>query len=213
MKWLLGMLLMCALALVACTGPAGQDIDGPSTGMPGTIGPEPGSSPSSPPGGEDFGMADMRFARMMVPHHRQAVEMSNLILAVRDIPPEVAELATQIKLAQGPEITQLVAWSNQWSAELRSSASPPAMDSGAMSSNAMGGMMAHDDLRELASAEGDDAVRLFLEQMILHHEGAIDMAQAEIDNGIHPGAVRMARSIVDSQTSEIERMRDLLSET
>jgi uncharacterized protein (DUF305 family) len=65
-------------------------------------------------------------------------------------------------------------------------------------------------MQALADAKGADAGRLFLEQMIAHHEGAVSMAQAQIENGRHEGAVEMARAIVETQTAEIETMRGLL---
>ncbi len=71
------------------------------------------------------------------------------------------------------------------------------------------GMMSDDDMRALEDADGTEASRLFLEQMIVHHEGAIEMAQAEVSAGSDPRAVELARAIIDSQTAEIQTMRDL----
>jgi len=58
--------------------------------------------------------ADMNFAHMMIPHHQQAIEMSDIILAKQGIDPRVVDLATQIKAAQGPEIEQMQGWMSQW---------------------------------------------------------------------------------------------------
>lgn len=66
------------------------------------------------------------------------------------------------------------------------------------------------DMQALEAATGPDASRLFLEQMIVHHEGAVEMAQAQVDSGVNPDAIAMAQAIIDTQNSEIETMRDIL---
>ena len=86
-------------------------------------------------------------------------------------------------------------------------------DAGGMDGMDMGdGMMSDGDMAVLESAEGADAARLFLEQMITHHEGAIEMAQAELADGVNPDAIALAQTIVDAQTTEIALMRDLLTQ-
>ena len=75
-----------------------------------------------------------------------------------------------------------------------------------------GGMMSEDDMAALEAATGAEASRLFLEQMTMHHEGAIEMAQDEVDNGQNPDAVEMAQTIVDTQTAEIAQMQELLAQ-
>ena len=72
------------------------------------------------------------------------------------------------------------------------------------------GMMSEADMAALQNAQGEEATRLFLTQMIEHHQGAIMMAQQEIDNGQFPAAVEMAGNIVSSQQAEIDTMQDML---
>lgn len=168
--------------------------------------------------------ADVMFAQMMIPHHSQAIEMSDMLLAKEGIPEEVTALAEQIKAAQGPEITQLESWLEQWGepTEMPETGNNdmPGMDEGmdegmdgmeGMEGMQMEGMMSEEDMQALSDAQGTDAARLFLEQMIAHHEGAIDMAQTEIEDGQFPDAVEMARTIVDTQQQEIDTMRQLLT--
>ncbi|HLR95571.1 MAG TPA: DUF305 domain-containing protein, partial [Jiangellaceae bacterium] len=62
-----------------------------------------------------------------------------------------------------------------------------------------------------SDAEGTDAARLFLEQMIAHHEGAVEMAQTQVDDGSNPDAIELAQTIIDAQTTEIQQMQDLLA--
>ncbi len=158
--------------------------------------------------------ADVMFAQMMLPHHSQAIEMSDMLLAKQDIPADVTALAEQIKAAQGPEIEQLESWLGQWGEPTEmpeTGHDMPGMDGGMEGMEGMEGMMSEEDMQALSDAQAADAARLFLEQMIAHHEGAVDMAQTEIEDGQFPDAVEMARTIVDTQQQEIETMRELLS--
>lgn len=145
--------------------------------------------------------ADVMFASMMIVHHEQAVEMSDIVLAKEGVDPRVADLAERITAAQGPEIEQLQGWLEEWGAE---PGDPGAMDHG-------DGMMSDDDLAALEAAAGPEASRLFLEQMIVHHEGAVEMAEAQIADGENADAVALAQDIVDAQTAEIAEMTDILA--
>ncbi len=75
----------------------------------------------------------------------------------------------------------------------------------------MSGTMSDSDMTDLDQASAQDAGKLFLEQMIQHHEGAVEMAKAEVDEGRNAEAVAMARSIVSSQTEQITPMQDMLA--
>ncbi|MBB5641087.1 DUF305 domain-containing protein [Cryobacterium roopkundense] len=152
-----------------------------------------------------FNDADVTFAQMMIPHHEQAVEMSDDLLAKDGIDQDVVDLATEIKAAQEPEIAQLNAWLTEWDAEDNSMSGMHDMGDGS------DGMMSDDDMMALQDAAGTDAGQLFLEQMTVHHEGAIAMAQIEIDNGENTDAQAMAETIVTTQTAEIAVMAELLA--
>ena len=146
--------------------------------------------------------ADVMFAQHMIPHHQQAVEMSDMVLGKQGIDPRVTQLATEIKAAQGPEIQQMQGWLTQWGTP----AMPP------MSGHdmpAMQGMMSEADMTALKDAQGVEASKLFLTQMIAHHEGAITMAQNEIKDGKYPAAIELAKAIVTTQQREIETMKGI----
>ena len=85
------------------------------------------------------------------------------------------------------------------------------MDATTMPGHSMGGMVDPEGIEKLKSAQGTNSVRLFLEQMIGHHEGAIDMAQQEIRAGKYPAAIQLSRDIVTSQEAEIVEMKALLA--
>lgn len=187
--------LATALALTGCAGDAGS--------MPDTMpGMDHGDDSPSSSESVDANSADVMFAQMMIPHHEQAIEMSDMLLAKTDIDAEVIALAEQIKAAQQPEIEQMEEWLDAWGADM------PGMDD----MHHGDGMMSEDDMEALEAATGTEAARLFLEQMIEHHEGAIDMAQDEVDNGENADAVALANDIITSQTEEIATMRELLSQ-
>jgi uncharacterized protein (DUF305 family) len=185
-----------ALVLVGCT------TGGTSTGMPGMDHGGGMSSPSATVQGE-VTMADSMFVMMMIPHHEQAIEMSDIILAKSGIAQPVLDLAQQIKDAQAPEIELMEGWLDEWG--MPSSGGMGGMDHG-------DGMMSQDDMDALEEADGSEAARLFLEQMIVHHEGAIDMAEEELEDGADPEVLALAQTIIESQTAEIATMRELLTE-
>ncbi|MFI8595042.1 DUF305 domain-containing protein [Microbacterium sp. NPDC078428] len=190
-----------ALALAAALVLAGCADSGNSGSMPGM---DHGSStsPSASAVAGDFNDADVMFAQMMIPHHQQAVEMSDMLLTKDGIDDRVVTLAEDIKAAQQPELTQLESWLQAWGADLAMN-SMDGMDHGS-------GTMTGEDMQALDAATGADAARLFLEQMTMHHEGAIEMAEGEVDNGQNPDAVEMAQTIIDTQTAEITAMKEIL---
>ncbi|WP_214465565.1 DUF305 domain-containing protein [Microbacterium flavescens] len=181
-------------ALLALAGCASTTSSGGMDNMPGM-----GSSASASPAA-DVNMADMQFTMMMIPHHEQAVEMADMILAKDGIDERVLTLAEQIKAAQAPEIELMESWLDDWGTPM-----------GDMDGMDHGGMMSDTDMQALEDATGAEASRLFLEQMIVHHEGAIEMAQDEVDNGQNPDVITLAENIIASQTTEIATMEDILA--
>ena len=146
------------------------------------------------------------FAQMMIPHHQQAIEMSEIILAKDGIPADVTALAEEIKAAQGPEIAQLTDWLEQWGEPTE-----PQGGHGGHDMSTMDGMLSDDEIQQLSQAQGVDAARMFMEQMIAHHEGAITMAEEEVAGGRYDPAVELAQTIIDTQQQEIDTMRSLLN--
>lgn len=154
----------------------------------------------------EFNDADVMFARMMYPHHAQAIEMAAMVQGRTDNP-DVVALATAIEAAQQPEMDRMTAWLAEWGQPA------PSSDMGEMSgmdhSSGMG-MMSQQDMDELTALSGPEFDRRWLTMMIEHHEGAIEMANNEIEYGSSPDAQEMARTIVATQQQEIDRMQQLL---
>ncbi|MFJ6418417.1 DUF305 domain-containing protein [Paeniglutamicibacter sp. NPDC091659] len=143
--------------------------------------------------------ADAMFAQMMIPHHEQAVLMSETMLEKKSLGTEMVKLATDIKNAQAPEIKLMETWLEGWG-EPRELGHTMAME----------GMLGDEDLQALASAQGRAAEELFLNQMIGHHLGATKMAEAALKNGKDPRVLELGRKIIADQNAEIAHMREML---
>lgn len=149
---------------------------------------------------------DTMFLQMMIPHHEQAITMSALAPS-RTQNAAVLKLASQIEAAQGPEIKQMKSWLTAWNEPL-AAGSMPGMDHG--SGGGMDGMMTAEQMTALEQAKGAAFDKLYLQDMIAHHEGAVVMAQQEIDSGENPQVKALAQAIIDGQTKEIAEMKKML---
>ncbi|GHC16814.1 MULTISPECIES: DUF305 domain-containing protein [Streptomyces] len=203
-----------ALVLAACGGADDGGSDGSaghgghSAAASATASPTPSASASDARGGHNA--ADVAFAKGMIPHHRQAVEMADLAPG-RAGSPEVEKLAAEIKKAQDPEIRTLSGWLTAWGEEVP--AEGAAMDHsshGMDGMDGMDGMMTDQEMRGLRDASGEAFDTAFLELMVKHHEGALAMAETERADGAFAPAKKMAAQIITSQSAEIERMNGLL---
>jgi len=152
---------------------------------------------------------DVAFAQGMIPHHAQAVEMSELA-ATNTSNPEVQALAAEIIAAQGPEIELMTEWLTSWGAEVPDPGASMDENMEMAGGMMMSGMISEADFEKLRAARDAEFDRLYLELMILHHEGAIEMAQQELDGGDSPEAKALAQRIIDTQQAEITRMEQLL---
>lgn len=185
------------------------------------------STTASAPANQAHNDADVWFTQHMIPHHQQAIEMSDIILAKQGIDPRVVTLANQIKAAQGPEIQQMQGWLRLWGApampmtpgdmnDMPGMPGMPGHDNGPGHDDMPGmgtgsGMMSPADMTALQNAQGPAASKLFLTQMIAHHQGAITMSQKEIATGQDQAVIALATSITESQQKEIDQMNAMLA--
>lgn len=160
------------------------------------------TAPAAPTPTADHNGRDVMFAQMMIPHHRQAVEMGRLA-EDRAADARVARLARRIEAAQAPEIRTMSGWLTTWGERVPGESPAPAH-------HAMPGMMSPEDMRRLEGLSGRAFDRAFLTMMIRHHEGAVAMARDELQGGTYEPARRMAESIVSSQSAEIKEMKSML---
>lgn len=192
-----GTAIVVSLTLAACSGGGTTAPDATPTSAAST-------SPATGEAGATHNDADTMFAQMMIVHHEGAIEMADLAIEQAESE-EVRSLAEGISAAQGPEIEKMTSWLETWGEET----SPMGgMDHGGMD---MDGMSQEEAMAELADLSGADFDRRFLELMIAHHEGAVEMAQAELQDGQDPQALALAEQIVADQEAEIDEMQQLLS--
>ena len=194
------------LGLAAC----GNDDSGDAGGMEGMD--HSSSAPMSPApsaGGSastsaEFNDADVMFVQGMMPHHQQAVKMSDTLLSKDGVSAETTTLAQQIKAAQQPEIDTMTGWLTDWG-----ESADGGMDE--MDHDMGGGMATDDELKQFDEAQGLEAERMYLKMMTKHHQGAIAVAKTEISDGKNPDAVTLASYIVSSQHAEIDTMKQILA--
>jgi uncharacterized protein (DUF305 family) len=141
---------------------------------------------------------DIMFAQMMIPHHEQAVQLAALAPQHTDNP-ALLKLASTIAGEQQPEIDAMKALLLQWDAE-----------PGDHSGHAMQGMVDDATMAKLNSLHGPEFDTLWLQAMIGHHQGAIEMANTEIAKGRSADLTAMAKSIVTAQQAEIDQMKQML---
>ena len=183
------------LALTAC----GEDTD---TG--GAPAPEQTAA-----NGDVYNGADVEFATEMIQHHADALVMVDMTQG-RDLPPDVADLTEDIRATQAPEIETMVDWLTAWDEEVPETSRDHVNSHDTGPDDEMG--MDPDDLSMLEDTDGDAFAQMWLEMMIEHHEGAIEMARAEQEDGTFGDALALAESIESGQTAEIELMEQLLEE-
>ncbi|WP_218007077.1 DUF305 domain-containing protein [Microtetraspora fusca] len=162
---------------------------------------EPSESPSDsgdPGDGAGHNDADVSFAKMMIPHHLQAIDMAGLARTQAG-DQWIRDLAAKITEAQDPEIRTMKGWLDGWGEE------PLPRD------HAMPGMLSKAEIDKLAKADGSPFDRLFITLMIKHHQGAIKMAEEEIASGASTDAKAMAETIVSAQKAEIKEMKGYLA--
>ncbi|MEV5651418.1 DUF305 domain-containing protein [Nocardia sp. NPDC052254] len=172
----------------------------PSSAMADMPGMQHGSTPATSTR-TDFDDADVAFATMMYPHHAQAVEMAKLVPA-RSQNQQLITLAANVEKAQAPEMEQFAA--------LLKSFGKPAPQ--ATMDHPMDGVMTQDQMTRLRNATGADFDRMWLQMMIEHHQGAVDMANTELADGTNADAKTSAQNIITAQQAEIQQMRGMLGQ-
>jgi uncharacterized protein (DUF305 family) len=143
--------------------------------------------------------ADIMFLQMMIPHHQQAVDISNLALT-KSKDPELLAIATAIRDGQADEIVQMKQWLKDAGA---------GTDMGHTMDGQMGGMLDEVELAALYSASGSEFDRLWLLGMTGHHDGALHMTQM-IEDAKNPTIKKFGQDIVALQTAQIDQMKVML---
>ena len=185
--------LTTALFLSSCsTSASDSHADHPQTDQPVITGQPAG-----------YNADDVAFATNMIPHHQQAVNLSAMV-PNRSTNAGLVGLANQISAAQQPEINIMKVFLVQWNEN-------PDTNSGhAGHGSTTQGMVDAATMTKLESLSSEEFDELWLASMISHHQGAIEMAKAEIANGDNVDAKALAKNIVTAQEAEIGQMKQML---
>jgi uncharacterized protein (DUF305 family) len=163
---------------------------------------------------------DAGFARDMSRHHLQAVEMANLA-TTRSTDPDVLRLAFDIASTQTNQVGRMQGWLTLWGLPLTSGDTMAWMDDDAMAGHhvsaaaaadgaVMPGMATEDELAQLRSLSGTPFDVMFLQLMIRHHQGGLEMAQYGRQHAAVAVVRGLARSIAETQTAETTTMEQML---
>jgi uncharacterized protein (DUF305 family) len=173
------------------------------------------SESSADPSG--FNDADVDFATDMIQHHAQALVMVDMTMG-RDLDPEMVELTEEIRAAQAPEIEQMADWLEDWDQPVPETSRDHANahaddhggDDGAQMDADMPGMMSAEEMDALEDASGEEFRTMWLEMMIEHHQGAVEMAETVVEEGQNGEVRALAEDIIRTQSDEISTMQDLM---
>ncbi|NKE60186.1 DUF305 domain-containing protein [Lentzea sp. PSKA42] len=165
------------------------------------------TAPPSATGQQDgHNEQDVKFAQDMIGHHQQALDMAAMVPA-KSTNPKVTDLGKRIAAAQDPEIKKMNEWLTKWGAA--TATSMPGMDHGS-GHGSMPGMMTAEEMAKLNGATGAEFDRMWLDMMIKHHQGAVEMAKTQQEKGSNADAKKLAQDITTAQQAEITEMQSLL---
>lgn len=193
MKKLVSAIVIAAVSVAGCT-PVMQGQGSPSEVAGFT---RSGSMPA------EANMVDVLFLALMVPHHQQAVDMSDMLLADPAISPETKDLAQRIRTTQAAEIEYMNSLANEWDQQeiMRSHADHLSM-----------GMISQQQMEELKNSTGAGMEKLYLRLMYRHHEGTIKELGNLVTNGGYQPLKDLAQHMKDQQLAEMDEMVGLLGE-
>ncbi|MBG0826744.1 DUF305 domain-containing protein [Planomonospora sp. ID67723] len=159
--------------------------------------PEGSAAPASASSGA-FNDADVMFLQMMIPHHRQGMEMAALA-GTRSARDSVRTLAAAVGATQGDEAAVMTRWLEGWKQPLTAEAG---------AHDAHGGLHATrpEEITELAKLTGAEFDARFLNVLVAHQHNAVEMARTEIRTGRHPRVKQLARMIDQSRSAQIREM-------
>jgi uncharacterized protein (DUF305 family) len=163
-------------------------------------------------GGETYNDADVEFASDMIQHHAQALAMVDLTID-RRLDPAINQLAEDVRMAHGQEIEQMTDWLQDWDRPIPETVRDHANahgDAGTETGSDLPGMMSVEQLAALEASDGAEFEDAWIQLMIEHHQGAIELARTQQSDGEHPGAVELAKSIETAQLEEVSTMEVLL---
>ncbi len=200
--------VLTAIALLSVSTLSQGQVPIVQPGAPGQAGRIITAEEASDLAGISYSLGDIQFLRGMIPHHAQAKEMSALA-EDRTNNSMVLAVAARISLSQDDEISMMQGWLRDQGLE-----APAEHVHHEPGFERMKGMLSDAQMAELAAASGPEFDRLYLEYMIDHHQGALDMVEMLLDQRgsvQDPLLYEFTSDVTSDQTSEIERMDTLLA--
>jgi uncharacterized protein (DUF305 family) len=210
--------VLIVLVAAGCTsGPAEPAPTAPvvlpgKPGEPGSVAPPDQAAQHRPR--ETPNAADVDYVTMMIPHHQQAIVMTDLA-ATRASDEQVRAIAGRIAATQGAEVKLMSDWLTRYGKPVPSGEHSEHMMPGmtmpdmTMPDVTMPGMATPQQLDALRAATGGEFDKRFLDLMIAHHQGALTMAEQQLTGGVETKAQELAQEVITGQSAEIERMRTL----
>lgn len=156
--------------------------------------------------------AEAGFLRDMITHHNQAVEMA-MIIHDRTADPALKSLATDMVLTQSSQIGMMQGWLNVWGVD--ATGNQPAMawmGDPVPEGKQMPGMATPAQVDQLKTLPVAKAEILFLQLMIRHHQGGVNMAEAILQKSSQTQIRQLANTIVTGQQTEINAMNGMLAQ-
>jgi len=199
---------VCVILLVHTTACMAEDAPIVQMGAPGESARELSAAEAIEIAVSSYSPDDVLFMQDMIPHHNQAVQMSELV-ADRTNRPELVDVAGRIDVSQLDEIDFM----QQWLRGRGERVPDPTAHEAMHTTHKMAGMASPEQMAELAELEGTDFDRLFLTLMITHHEGAVTMVEELLEqpgSAYDPVLFEFTTDITNDQAAEIERMNALL---
>ena len=186
-------LVIAAGAASGCVGPSGQDrgADQPSA-----------ATSADSPRSTAVAYEDITFVQMMLAHDRQTVQICDLLLAKTGIDQPVRVLAEQMRRTRLPEVDRMTTWLSEWGID-----ESPLEHAHAGRTH---GLLLPGQLATFERAAGPAAQRAFLETMISHDQGALEISTTVLATGSNPGVRQLAESTVVTGKSEIARLETVL---
>ncbi|WP_181777203.1 DUF305 domain-containing protein [Amycolatopsis pittospori] len=207
-KGLTSALVVGAFLVSGCTGDETPAAPGPSAPVivPGKPGDQAGTVAPGPVQRDQPNEADVEYMTMMIPHHRQAKVMTDLVPG-KTANEQIRAIAGRISVAQDGEVAMMRTWLTDRGKPVPGEGHEG--HGGAHDHALMPGMATEAQLADLRAASGVAFEKLFLDLMIAHHQGALTMAETQLGKGVEIKAQEMAQEVITGQSAEIERMKTM----
>jgi uncharacterized protein (DUF305 family) len=198
--------LIIVAGLAGCASPGSAPV---------RTAPAPTTAPSAP-ARPAVNQADVDFMSGMIPHHAQAVIMAGWA-PTHGARKDVATLCERIVVGQRDEIATMQTWLRDRGLPVPDATSTrhKMKMNGVEHEMLMPGMLTDEEMAELDRARGPEFDRLFLNGMIKHHQGAIDMVDVLFDSygaAQDETVFKFASDVYADQSTEIDRMHKMLEE-